>query len=220
MTSAGTYVLIHGAGDVGWYWHLLEAELRERGHDTVAPDLPVEDDSAGLTDYADVVIDAIGERRNLIVVAQSFGGYVAPIVCDRLPARLLVLVAGMVPVPGETAEEMFANTDWKQEPLDDSGPLAVFYHDVSPDLADQAMARGRTQSGTPGKEPWPLRAWPDVPTRFLLCRNDRLFPAAWLGRVVRDRLRIVPDEIDSGHCPALSRPRELADRLEAYRGGW
>ena len=88
MTSAGTYALIHGAGDVGWYWHLLEAELRERGHDTVAPDLPVEDDSAGLTDYADVVIDAIGERRNLIVVAQSFGGYVAPIVCDRLPARL------------------------------------------------------------------------------------------------------------------------------------
>ena len=83
MTSAGTYVLIHGAGDVGWYWHLLEAELRERGRDTVAPDLPVEDDSAGLTDYADVVIDAIGERRNLIVVAQSFGGYVAPIVCDR-----------------------------------------------------------------------------------------------------------------------------------------
>ena len=220
MTSVGTYVLIHGAGDVGWYWHLLEAELRERGHDTVAPDLPVEDDSAGLTDYADVVIDAIGERRNLIVVAQSFGGYVAPIVCDRLPARLLVLVAGMVPVTGETAEAMFANTAWKQEPQDDSGPLAVFYHDVSPDLAAQAMARGRTQSGTPGKEPWPLRAWPDVPTRFLLCRNDRLFPAAWLGRVVRDRLGIAPDEIDSGHCPALSRPRELADRLEAYRGGW
>jgi hypothetical protein len=32
-----TFVLIHGAGDVGWYWHLLEAELRARGHDTVAP---------------------------------------------------------------------------------------------------------------------------------------------------------------------------------------
>jgi hypothetical protein len=28
-----TFVLIHGAGDVGWYWHLVEAELRERGHD-------------------------------------------------------------------------------------------------------------------------------------------------------------------------------------------
>jgi len=34
-----TFVLIHGAGDVGWYWHLVEVELRSRGHDTVAPDL-------------------------------------------------------------------------------------------------------------------------------------------------------------------------------------
>ena len=25
-----------------------------------------------------------------------------------------------------------------------------------------------------------------------------------------------PDEIDSGHCPALSRPRSLAELLEGY----
>jgi hypothetical protein len=23
-----TFVLIHGAGDAGWYWHLAEAELQ------------------------------------------------------------------------------------------------------------------------------------------------------------------------------------------------
>jgi hypothetical protein len=34
---------------------------------------------------------------------------------------------------------------------------------------------------------------------------------------VRERLGIVPDEMDGGHCPFLSRPKELADRLEAYR---
>ena len=43
-----TFALIHGAGDVGWYWHLVEADLRERGHETVAPDLPCDDNSAGL----------------------------------------------------------------------------------------------------------------------------------------------------------------------------
>ncbi len=48
-----TFAFIHGAGDVGWYWHRVEAELRARGHDTVAPDLPIEDDEAGLIDYAD-----------------------------------------------------------------------------------------------------------------------------------------------------------------------
>jgi hypothetical protein len=34
--------------------------------------------------------------------------------------------------------------------------------------------------------------------------------------MVRDRLGITPDEIDSSHCPALSRPQELAERLVAY----
>ena len=76
-----TYVLIHGAGDVGWYWHLLEADLRELGHDVVAPNLPCEDDSAGLPEYADAVIEAIGSRTDLIVVAQSFGGFTAPLIC-------------------------------------------------------------------------------------------------------------------------------------------
>jgi pimeloyl-ACP methyl ester carboxylesterase len=190
--------------------------LRERGHDVVVMDLPVDNDSAGLSEYADVVVEAIGDRRALVVVAQSFGGYIAPIVCDRVPATLLVLVAGMVPLRGESAEGMFANTGYKQEEQDDPSDRAVFYHDVPPRLAAEAIARGRNQSSTPGKEPWPLTAWPDVPTSYLLCRNDRLFPPAWVHRVVRERLGITPDEIHSGHCPALSRPQELTDRLERY----
>jgi len=212
-----TYVLIHGAGDVAWYWHLVDAELRKRGHDVVAMDLPVDDESAGLSKYTDAVVAAINDRRNLIVVGQSFGGYIAPLVCHRVRVKLLVLVAGMVPAPGETPEEMFANTGYKQEKQEDPSDLAVFYHDVPPALAAEAIKRGRTQSSTPGKEPWPLATWPDVPTRYLLCRNDRLFPSAWVRRVVRDRLGIHPDEIDSGHCPALSRPRELADCLRSWR---
>jgi hypothetical protein len=47
--------------------------------------------------------------------------------------------------------------------------------------------------------------------------GDRFFPPEFLRRVVRERLGIVPDEIDGSHCVALSRPRELADRLEGYR---
>jgi len=212
-----SYVLIHGAGDVAWYWHLVEADLRRRGHDVVAPDLPCDDESAGLAEYAETVVSAIDNRSDLVVVAQSFGGYTAPLVCARVPADLFVFVAGMIPSPGETAEEMFANTGYRQETQADPSDLAVFYHDVPPDLAAEALARGRNQSAKPGREPWPLAAWPEVPTRYLLCRNDRLFPAAWTRRVVRDRLGIAPDEIDSGHSPALSRPAELADRLEGYR---
>jgi pimeloyl-ACP methyl ester carboxylesterase len=211
-----TLAFIHGAGDVGWYWHLVEAELRSRGHDTLAPDLPIEDDTAGLDRYADVVVDAIGARRDVVVVGQSFGGYVAPIVAQRIRARLIVLVAGMVPLPGESADEMFEHTGWH---MAEGDTVALFYHDVPEELAREAMSHGRRQSATAGSEPWPLAAWPDIPTRVVIGGQDRFFPPSWLGRVVRERLEIEPDVIDGGHCPALSRPTELADLLERYLAG-
>jgi pimeloyl-ACP methyl ester carboxylesterase len=220
--TAATYVLIHGAGDSAFYWHLLAPELRERGHEVVAMDLPCDDESAGLSEYTDTVLEAIGDRTELVVVAQSFGGFTAPLVCERVPVELMVLVAGMVPLPGEKAEDWWANTGYEQaareQEHDANDEIAVFFHDVPPELAAEAMSRGRNQAETPGLEPWPLDAWPDVPTRYLLCRDDRLFPADWMRGVVRERLGITPDEIDGGHCPALSRPRELAERLEALWG--
>lgn len=220
-----TYVLIHGAADVGWSWHLVEAELRALGHDVVAPDLPCDDDSAGLAEYTNTVIDAIGDRTDLIVVAHSLGGFTAPLVCDRVPVDLLVLVAAMVPLPGEVPGDWWVNTGYEQSrqeqnkrdggaPDDD---IALFLHDVPPDLAAAAFRRGRHQSGTPFEKPWPLTVWPDVPTRFLLCRDDRFFPAGFMRRVVRERLGITPDEIDGSHCVALSRPADLVERLKAYR---
>lgn len=212
-----TYALIHGAGDVGWYWHLVEAELRAGGHDTVAPDLPCEDDAAGLPEYADAVVDAIGDLTDLVVAAQSLGGFTAPLVCDRIPVDLLVLIAPMIPAPGEAPADYWTNTryeDEARESFDDE--IALFYQDVPAELAAEALKRGKPQSEARMHEPSPLKAWPDVPTRVLLCRDDRLFPAAFLRRVAQQRLGITPDEIDGGHTPALSRPKELADRLEAY----
>jgi pimeloyl-ACP methyl ester carboxylesterase len=212
-----TFALIHGAGDVGWYWHLVEDELRGSGHDVVAPDLPCDDDTAGLSEYADTVLEAIGDRSELVVVAQSFGAFTAPLVCDRTPVELLVLVAGLIPAPDEAGRDWWSNTGYEPDSRADwDDEVAIFYHDVPPELAARALERGRRQSDTPGEEPWPLDAWPDVDTRFVLCRNDRLLPANFMRRVVRERLGFTPDEIESGHCPALSRPKELAELLDAY----
>ena len=213
-----TFVLIHGAGDVGWYWHLVEAELRARGHDTVAPDLPCEDDAAGLPEYADAVIEAIGDAQNLVVVGQSLGGFTAPLVCDRVATDLLILLAPMIPAPGDSPASYWTSTGYEQEDRQQyDDPIQLFYHDVPPELAAEAMRKGRGQSEARMGEPWPLDAWPNVPTRVLLCRDDRLFPPPFIRRVARERLGITPDEIDGGHCPALSRPKQLADQLESIR---
>ena len=52
-----TFAFVHGGGDVGWSWHFVERELRGLGHQTVAPDLPCDNPTASLVDYADAVID-------------------------------------------------------------------------------------------------------------------------------------------------------------------
>jgi Alpha/beta hydrolase family len=214
-----TFVLIHGGGDVGWYWHLVEQQLRQRGHDTVAPDLPCDDDSAGLAEYADTVLKAIGGRRGLIVAAQSFGGFTAPLVAARVPVDMLILVAAMVPVPGEPPDDWSANTGFDAVMGQQAQRYAgqdLIYQDVPPALAEQARRNARDQSDTPGHAPWPLDAWPPVPTRFVLCTEDRFFPPEFMRGVVAERLGVVPDEIAAGHAVALSRPKELASLLASY----
>jgi pimeloyl-ACP methyl ester carboxylesterase len=216
-----TFVLIHGAGSDSWYWHLVVPELQQRGHDVVAVDLPCDDDSAGLAEYTDAVVDAIGDKTDLVLVAQSLGGFTAPLVCDRVAVDLMVLVAAMVPRPGETGGEWWVNTRHAEARGADASddPADMFLHDVPDDVIAASVAHLRVQSGTPFEKPWPRDAWPDAPTRFLLCRDDRFFPADFQRRVVGERLGIVPDEMDGGHLPALSRPQELAARLDAYAQG-
>ncbi|GAA0593827.1 alpha/beta hydrolase [Streptomyces crystallinus] len=219
-----TFVLIHGAGDVGWYWHLVEAELRARGHGVVAPDLPAGDDTLTLDDYADAVLAAVGGHRDLVVVGHSFGAFTAPLIAARRPVASLVLVAGMVPAPGESPEQWWANTGYTQavrhQAAQDGGltgnddPYIGFYNGVPRVLAQEALSKERPHpSPAAWAQPWPLDAWPPVPTRFVVCAQDRFFPPAFQRRLARERLAVTPEEITAGHCVALSRPVELADIL-------
>lgn len=224
------YVLVPGAGGDPWSWHRVVSELSARGHDAVAVALPAGDDRAGWVEYADAVVAAIGDREEVIVVAHSLGGFTAPIACARAKVDLLVLVNAMIPRPNETGGAWWSSTKASaahRECLASLGFSAadaqdddvVYYHDLPPEIAAEARRRPTVQSATPMDRIWPLAAWPPVRTRVLVGRDDRLFPAAMQRRVARERLGIDADEIAGGHMLALSRPRELADRLEAYRRG-
>ena len=144
-------------------------------------------------------------------MGQSFGGFTAPLVADRLQADVLVLVAGMIPSPGETPGDWWENTGYREavreQAARDGGktgsddPYVSFFHDVPRELAEEALRRERAHpSEASMAAPWPLAAWPQVPTRFVLCTEDRFFPPKFFRRLVADRLRITPDEIASGHA--------------------
>lgn len=210
-----TYVLIHGAGSDSWYWHRVAPLLRERGHAVVTMDLPCADDSAGLAEYRDRVLGAIGDRTELVVVAQSLGGFVAPLVCHRRPVERLILLNAMIPRPGES--DWWEATGHPVEIGPDFDPVEVFLHDVPEAVRRDAGAHAGPQSGTPMSEPWPLERWPEVATDAVISRDDRFFPVDWQRALVRDRLGIEPIEIGGGHCVALSRPAELTATLESLR---
>ena len=216
------YVLIPGAGGAAWYWHRFEPALRRRGHDVIAVDLPAADPKAGLREYADAVVRAAAGRGNVVLVAQSMAGFTAPLVVDRLPVTELILVNAMIPAPDETGAEWWANTgqaaaqrenDEREGRSPDAGfdPLVYFFHDVPPDVTAEGMAGAPEQADTPFGEVWPLPSWPNVPTRVISARDDRLFPVEFQARVARERLGITPEVVPGGHLVALSRPEELAE---------
>ncbi|MGR7023210.1 alpha/beta fold hydrolase [Geodermatophilus sp. URMC 62] len=222
-----TVLLVPGAGGRAWYWHRVVPELERAGHHPVAVDLPADDDSAGLRAYTDVALAALddaGADGDVVVVGQSMGGLTAPLVAARRPVRLLVLLNAMVPRPGETGGEWWdavgqaaARADCAREqgrPVGDDVE-ADFSHDVAPEVWAAGAAHASAQSGTPFTEPWPLAAWPDVPTRVLAGRDDRFFPLPLQRRVARERLGLDVDEVPGGHLVALSRPVELAAHLTA-----
>src|SRR5829696_5883612 len=222
-----TFVLLPGAGGDGWYWHLVAPLLRDAGHEAIGVDLPAADDEAGLADYADAIVAAVGERPRVTLVAQSMAAFSAPMACNRVDAAELILVAQMIPAPGEspgewwdasgqTAAQREQDVRDGRDPGAPFDPLATFLHDLPPDTLDEALKRGAPeQSGRPFGDPWPLERWPDIPTRVIAGRNDRLFPLAFMQRLSRERVGVEPEVVDSGHLPALAKPQELAALLLA-----
>jgi hypothetical protein len=214
-----TFVLVPGAGGDGFYWHLVAPLL---GPDTVSVDLPAGDEEAGLAAYADAIVAAANGATDVTLVAQSLGGFSAPLAVGRLDVRRLVLLNAMVPKPGETFNEWWGAVGQQEASRayaerDDRDPDApwdereIFFHDVPPDVTEAVYARGEPQQADkPCGEPWPLDAWPDVPTTAVTGRHDRLFPEPLQRAYLQDRLGIEPTVIDGGHLVALANPEGLA----------
>jgi pimeloyl-ACP methyl ester carboxylesterase len=220
-----TFLLVPGAGGEGWYWHRLTPLLESAGHRAIAVDLPAGDPDAGLDAYADAIVAAAGDATDVTLVAQSMGGFSAPLAVGRLDVRRMVLLNAMVPQAGETfndwwgavgqsaASRAYAEADGRDPdaPWDER---EMFFHDVPAEVTEAAYARAEPQqSDKPLGEPWPLDAWPDVPTSAIAGRHDRLFPEELQRRYLRDRLGIEPTVVDGGHLVALANSESLAEVL-------
>jgi pimeloyl-ACP methyl ester carboxylesterase len=219
-----TFLLIPGAGGVAWYWSRVVPLLEAAGHRAIAVDLPGADEAAGLLEYATLAADAVSGVGEVNVVAQSLGGFTAPLVCERVAVAELVFVNAMIPVPGETAGQWGDAVDSSQARLQaaDEGGYGrefdletYFLHDVPPEIAAEGEPFQRPEADIAFEQPCAFERWPDVPIRVLAGADDRLFPAAFQRRVARDRLGVDADVLPGGHLIALADPRGVADYLLA-----
>lgn len=220
------YVLIPGAGGRAWYWHLLASGLAELGHRAIAVELPADDDTQGLADYAQTVLDAVGTAGEVVIVAASLGAFTAPLVVGPLQTAAMVLVNPMIPMPGETPGAWWGNTGAVEArcarasrrgyPVE-FDPGIYMFHDVPPEVLATATPKGE-QSQRPFRDPCTFTAWPAA-TTVISARDDRFFPLEFQQQLAHERLGVEPMVVPGGHLVALGHPEELTTAILTATGG-
>jgi pimeloyl-ACP methyl ester carboxylesterase len=223
MTSV---VLIPGAGGLGWYWHLVERDLQDRGYDAFAVDLAA-NGRTGLPAYADAVVDAIDGRGEVALVAQSMGAFTAPLVWQRVPIGRVVFVNAMIPRPGETSGDWWENVG--SEPARtaaaarggysaDFDLTTYFMHDISEGLAAEMRERAASQLDERFDDVCTFDTWPSIPIHVVAGQDDRFFPLELQQCIAGERLGVEPVVVPGGHLAALSHPEDLAAVLAGLLG--
>jgi pimeloyl-ACP methyl ester carboxylesterase len=221
------FVLVPGAGGAAWYWHRVVPRLQRAGHTALAVDLPGDDESAGLPEYARLVLEAALNRDDVVLVGQSLGAFTVPLVVRDLvdagaPPRALVLVNAMIPVPGETPGAWWDDVGHAEARIEaaKAGDWPVdfdleshFLHDVDSVVVRAGERHQRPEADVVFSSVLDITAWPDVPTAVVSGADDRFFPLAFQQRLARERLGVEPRVVPGGHLVALSQPQALVEAL-------
>jgi hypothetical protein len=227
-----SFVLVHGAWHDARAWDQLRHVLDERGCRSIALDLPIEDVAVDASGYARAIAAAAAQlgvgSEAPVVVGHSMAGIAIPLVPAIAPVRHLVFLGALIPEPGRS----MASVQAREHVLGDTSAVArdglgrtywtsakaaieILYHDCPPALAEVAAERLRPQARTPHDEPCPLTRFPDVPTSYIVMRDDRMIRPEWSRTAAPARLGVEPVELPGGHSPMLANPERLADTLIA-----
>ncbi len=216
------FCLVHGSAQSPEGWDLLVAELQALGHRCICVDLPVDRPEASATEYAAVIGAAIDGADMPIVVAHSASGLFLPLVPDYAPVARLVYLASVIPLPGESFISQVQNDPAMyrpdflrvRPPIDAAVAQHYLFHDCAPDIIPWAVSTLRMMYAKQAIiEKSPLTKWPQLPSSYISCTEDRTINPDWWERAARERLRTEPIRIDAGHAPFVSRSKELAEAL-------
>ncbi|MER5785495.1 alpha/beta fold hydrolase [Streptomyces mobaraensis] len=224
-----TFVLVAGARLGGWAWDDVVPHLRAAGHDvrplTLSGLAEKRGVPAGQQTHVRDIVDEVERResRDVVLVGHSYAGIPVGQAAGRIGDRLRRVVFVDAEVPSDGASFVSAWPDGgaavTAEIAEHGGswPVAPVGHYAGHGLTDEQIARvvaGSTpHPGATLTEPAVLaRPLDELPTTYVLCRLAGPEPSD----TVRDLLacpRWRRADLDTGHWPMFSRPRELADVL-------
>jgi pimeloyl-ACP methyl ester carboxylesterase len=221
VQSLADFVLIHSTGQSPAGWERLMQSLEHRGYRAHAVDLPTDEPELRADDYAEIIRGQVGGIGKPVVVAHSGSGVLLPGAAAALHARHQVWLAAWVPDRHASFSEEVArhaasafNPEWiGKDPTTDAGVATNFlYHDCDQQTLEWALTTRRLFV--------PLAAFDErislndgISSTYIVATDDRTIRPDWQRRMARERLRVEPIEIPSGHCPNVSRPDLLAEIL-------
>jgi len=221
------FVLVHGSGQNAGSWSRVADLLRARGHGVTAPDLPKDAHDWRLEDHAARIAESITGQQT-VVVAHSMSGAFLPLVPPARECALLVFLAAVIPEPGKSIRDQFtedpsmfspawieAGVRWRDEAQQESLAREFLFHDCD----DETVTWGlRSLEMIDTRElvtqPSPFTEWPEVEVASIVATGDKTLAPDWIRNTSRRVLGQEVIEIRAGHCPHVSRPREVADLLE------
>ena len=227
-----TFVLVPGAWQGGWAWQPVARRLREAGHAAVTitlPGLADGDERAGLR-LSDAVGHVVAEvsRRDLnevVLVGQSWGGYVITGAAHGLAGRLSTVIYynAVVPARGtamvdENAEyaaltraAIEASPDGTISVLREQVP--IFLPEADKQAQDLFFELLLPQPGGYFTDPLDVGdvTTLGVPAGYVLSEDDRAL--ARPGAEFAARIGLTPLMVPGGHESMLTRPDEVTAAL-------
>ena len=218
------FILVHGLGHGGWCWEKTQDELEARGHEVVAPDLPL----TSLADDADTVARLVEAHSPAVLVGHSYGGLVISFAAARSSGTIshLVYLAAAMIGPDEDYLAIMAEHDtplsagliendgtWLTVSPDNAA--RAFYNECDEQTTQAAVARLRPTSVNCHMitEPFPT-PWRDIESLFIVCARDGAMPPGAQRMLAKKAAKVA--EIDTDHSPFLSANNALCDLLLDY----
>lgn len=232
-----TVVLVHGSFHGAWCWNRVTERLRQRGVPSRAIDLPGRGKLAGMPSRFDLDVEALHDALREIsgpsvLCGHGRAGQVITRGGDHPAVRHLVYLSAPMPDVGERTSILMrealgggvlaaalrvAGSELVVDPV---MARDIFYRDCAESDARWAVDRlVPEQIDTPSDQQvaeandvCSNAAWKRIPSTYLVCENDPIFPAAIQRRMssrASERMNL-----DCGYAPFLSAPRLIADLLE------